>query len=135
MTTDLVPRMVPIIGNRNSVMTAITTQAYRGRLLTPLADIKLHHRPDGKTEAAVMLLVPRRHDDTFSQVMKAFAFVLMILAASGGIVWAVVAAVGPGIILASVLMFALLTLAVVFNRASHSGACPGIAVHCKGCKH
>jgi hypothetical protein len=34
-----------------------------------------------------------------------------------------------------IVAFGVILLLVLANRANHSGACPGIAVHCKGCKH
>lgn len=135
--TGLIPREVPIVGNRDEVMSSLVRQMELGRMRTPLRDLRLYHRPDGKVETTVVLMVPApyRREDAFAQVMKALAFAVLILAVSGGIVWAVVAAVGPQTILAAIVLFALFGIAVVFNRASHRGACPGVIVHCRGCKH
>jgi hypothetical protein len=42
---------------------------------------------------------------------------------------AAVAQVGGGLAVGAILLL------ILGNRVNHSGACPGIAVHCKGCKH
>lgn len=55
--TDLVPKRVPIIGNRDEVAMVLRVQHERGRLLTDPAHIRPVMLPDGRYQVDVQLLV------------------------------------------------------------------------------
>ena len=122
--TDLVPRTKAIIGTRDEVAAALRAQAGLGRLLTHPEQIPWRTLPDGRIQAAATLLVEKRRrirrDDSFAEVLKALAFVFAVLTISGTTVWAVVAQIPLAIILGTVILLSLLTLAVVIFRSGRT---------------
>jgi hypothetical protein len=149
--TDLVPTDVPIVGHPDEIAMVLRTAAHRGNLLTDPRRITPRRLADGRHAVKVRMLMPRQPvrararrwfatHEVAGAMVKAFAFV-MTLAAIGVALLAVTVALARNA-LAGVDWTPLIgaaaaaaTLLLAVNRARHSGTCPGIAVHCKGCKH
>ncbi len=84
---------------------------------------------------------PARRASVLSEMGKALAFagILVLAVALAGVALyfalrnafdaAAIAQFGGMVAVGAILLL------VLVNRSNHSGACPGIAVHCKGCKH
>lgn len=136
---NLIPRQVPIVGPPNLVRATLETQLRQGRLLTHPSDITLTRNADGTVTVFASLLVEqrlswrKRNPLWFGCVVAA-----AMSAVLAGLAWLVYRAVtglahtldGPTGMGALVITGAVL-LALLANRSNHSGACPGIAVHCK----
>lgn len=142
MSTNLVPREMPIVGPPHLVREALATQARQGRLLSKPSEIVVRPVGNGEISILVRLLVPERLSWRKRNPLLFGSLVALVIAAgifAAG--WLAVAAVakaaaavdGPAAIGALIIVGALL-LAALANRSNHRGACPGIAVHCKGCK-
>ena len=147
MTQALERRNETIVGSAEHLAMVLRVSHERGRLLCDPQTIRPYGRADGTWSVTVPMLLPakpeprRRVDgDTWSQIGKALAWVAgLLLIGAGFLTLAVLAlrsalsdvnwpaVVGVGIIVLMVL--------IGLTRINHSGACPGIAVHCKGCKH
>lgn len=141
---ELVPRTVPIIGRPEDLARAMETQLRTNRLLTHPSQIPQRILSDGRIELRPVLLVEvarpapapvpvRADDDPFAAIVKALAFVAVVGALVGVAIWAIVAAVGAKTILGGLALAVLICLGLA-NRTRHSGLCPGVAVHCKGCR-
>lgn len=139
-TRDLVPRRVPIIGLPHEVAAALDAQVRNGTMVSTPDDIEVRKLDHGRVAVYATMLTqrPPRKDSTFTDIGKALAFVITLavipivffalawLALSrAGIDWASVG----GLVAVGVVVMLL-----IVNRSNHSGACPGAAVHCKGCK-
>lgn len=151
---DLVPRDEIVVGTESEIETILRTSAMRGRLLTRPEVIRPREIGPGRYAVKVRMLLPptklplrtrlrkwdRAHPVT-SALLKAMAFVLTTFALIVGAVFAVIAMARHA--LAGVdakpiiggFLFAMGALFFLINRLNHSGACPGIAAHCSGCKH
>lgn len=156
MTQDLVPRDVPIVGEPDEIAMVLRTAEQRGRPLTPRGAIKPIHLESGKYVVTVRMLAPpepaprpgfrarlaaRHRSLGQGGIGTAMMFVgilfvlgltllgatyLMMRGALAGVDWP--KTLGAGAV-AVILLYALA------SRANHSGACPGVAVHCRGCRH
>ena len=138
MRNELVPRQVPIVGPPHLVRATLATQHRQGLLVTDPRRVILRRNADGTVVADVTLLVAqppwwRRR----TPVLLAGAGLVLLAAAGWLLVRAVVHAVasidGPAAFGGLVIAGGLL-LAVLANRSNHRGACPGVAVHCRGCR-
>lgn len=142
-TRELVPRTTLLTGDAEHVHRTLNTLVRNHHLLTPPSDVRLSRLPDGRvsTSVTILTLPPlswRQRNPLWFGVLVG----LTLSAVLAGIGWLIYRAVsglahaldGPTGMGALVITGALL-LALLANRSNHSGACPGIAVHCKGCKH
>lgn len=143
MRNELVLRQESIVGPERLVRATLATQYRQGRLLTPPGQIAVARRADGQVAVFVDLLVEqrpswRKRNPLLFGFLIALACSVALIAAGWLLARAVAHAVagidGPAALGALVIAGALL-LALLVNRSNHRGACPGIAVHCKGCKH
>lgn len=137
-TTALVPRTEIIIGRPNQVTAALETQKRAGRLLTHADQMRPKLLAGGKVAVEVTILAepapkPRRPDTTTRPILTALFFALSILAVVAGVVWIVVATISTSVLFGALVV--LMLAAFAWNRAGHSGACPGNIGHCKGCRH
>lgn len=143
MKSELVRKQESIVGPEHLVRATLATQHRQGRLLTPPDQIALARRPDGQVITFVDLLMDKplpwrkRNPLLFGSLIA-----LSITAVMFGLGWLAVSSIahalagvdGPESVGFLVIAGALL-LAALANRSNHRGACPGIAVHCHGCKH
>lgn len=143
MRNELVRKQESIVGPERLVRATLATQYRQGRLLTPPDQVALARRPDGHVVTFVDLLVEQRLPWRKSNpLLFGSLIVLAIATALFGAGWLLVRAIahavagidGPSALGMLVIAGALL-LALLVNRSNHRGACPGVAVHCKGCKH
>ena len=142
MSRELVPRTELIVGDEERVIRSLDTLVRNHHLLTPPRDVRLARLPDGKvaTRVTILTLPPlpwRKRNPLLFGSLVAFGISVVV----AGIAWMIYRAVtgvihalgGPASLGALVIAGALL-LALLANRSNHSGACPGVAVHCTGCK-
>jgi hypothetical protein len=153
MTQELVPKMVAVVCRPDQMDTVLRGAAKSGRLLTHPDSVRWESLGSGKLYASVEMLVPKdeiqqtrirsaRRTDWSSEVAapigKALLFVggmlaigLTFLVMAFLVLKNAIAGIDAGMI-GGILLVLLILFAI--TRTNHSGACPGIAVHCKGCK-
>lgn len=138
--------MPPIVcreDQRDQVRAAIATQQRAG-ILPEEVDVRWTVMRNGIVSAQVILPpVPRpnrrREDSVAASMGKALAFVggLAGLGVTfAALAWLTLTHLGinwPAVLGGATLV--ALALMVAVNRTNHAGACPGIVIHCRGCKH
>lgn len=147
---DLVPMDRTIVGRPEQLANALQRAADQGRLIGKLNEpVK---RPDGTYAVRVRMMTPvekktapekrattaRRQPSVFAEIFKALAWVGMVGVSALGLIVGVVLMVASMVSVTTLVGLGVVLLAVgllLVNRSSHSGACPGVVVHCKGCKH
>lgn len=137
-------RIPPIVchpSQRDMVRAAIHAQQEAGTLPAEV-DVQWRTLRNGTLVAQVVIPArpqPRHQNSAASEIGKALAFV----AALGGlgiafVVIAFFALTHSGVDWAQVggvVALGLIAALVLANRSNHKGACPGVAVHCSGCRH
>jgi hypothetical protein len=142
--TELVPKTTLISGDEAAVRRSLTTLQRNRHLLTHPRDIQLMRLPGGRVSASVLILTlpeltwRKRHPVLLKGLIGA-GISVALLGLVGGVLYFALRAVGaaldrPGA-LGVLFVAGGLLLAVLSNRSNHRGACTGVAVHCRGCKH
>lgn len=142
MNSELIRRQEPIIGPEHLVRATLTTLHRQGQLLTPPDRIAVARRPDGQVITFVDIVVEQRLSWRKRNPLLFGSLIAMAISAVlFALGWLAIRAVahalgsidGPAAIGVLVIAGGLL-LAVLANRSNHRGTCPGVAVHCRGCK-
>jgi hypothetical protein len=122
----------PIIGRPHQVANAIEAQIKAGVIRSP-GEVTIKHLDNDIVAAYLVPRRPRCREDSVAAAMgKALLFGLAVCALVLGVVVVVIAIVGAARIAGFLAVLAVASLAVAWNRSSHSGACSGL--HCAGCK-
>lgn len=143
MKTELVLRQETIVGPEHLVRATLATQYRQGRLVTPPDQIAVARRPDGNVITFVELLVEqrvswrKRNPLLFGSMVALSISAALFLAGALAVRWIThaLANITGSAATGALIIGGVLLLAVLSNRSNHRGACPGVAVHCKGCKH
>lgn len=143
MGSELVRRQESIVGPEHLVRATLATQYRQGRLVTPPEKVMLVRLTGGQVATLVDLLMDkplpwRKRNPLLFGSLVALTVSVMLFAAGWLLIHAVMhtlatvdrpAALGVAVIAGG------LAVALLVNRSNHRGACPGVAVHCNGCKH
>jgi len=151
---ELVPRVETIVGTQHDLEMVLRVAAHRGRLLTEVEKIPVREIGPGLYAIKARMLMPdvkvplrtrlRKWDRShpiMSAMLKAMAFAVASCALIVGAILAAIAMVRHAMAgvdtrpIVGGFVFAVIVLLILANRLNHSGACPGVAVHCPGCKH
>lgn len=145
MSTEIEMRMVPIIGPRDEVVAAIRAGVRNGTIADQIDNVVWQDMGAGKVAVTVPMLrrierpapaPARREQSVSSAILSALAWVFGLAVIAFLLIAIAAALIGARTMLAYgvVVVAGALILMFLGNRSRHSGGCPGVAVHCKGCK-
>jgi hypothetical protein len=143
-STEMVAVERPVVGTASQLAEYVSKATASGSLVrfTAATELSSGRYMMTATVRESRPVAPKLKRPTVAgEIGKALAFVgavaAFVILAGTGIFLALSSALS-GVNLSSIVGFGVILIVLgllLVNRAGHSGACPGIAVHCKGCRH